>query len=676
MASAYAVFTWAGLGMLAPAAAGLALRLGAGVTVCAAVMCGVCLAALAGGCRLTAEIPRRPLPAFAAPAAALLCATVLLPLLGLRALGLTGAAMFLAGWIKTRPRLPEGTAASAAAPPVWLLAPAGAAAAAWTRCLGLLWGHSFYAFCGLLIAAGGGTAFGLWLRTRCAPAFAAAGLPRRLFVLASALAGLLGLGWLRFIGLNTGAAEYLFAALQGPGDLLFIVGQSALALGLWCALLALAWEEGAPDGRTPAARLEAPSLKGRRSPLPEGASRLAAALVAAAGPLAAWALIPHLGAAETAAVSHLVLAAASLAGSGPESLLRRPILSRVALVGLALALALGWKSRGLFPDIWLNRLNAAWAGGRYLALAEDGRELLAVYRFSSGVPALLRDGAAWVAAPLEAKREAHLPLLLQGSPRRVLLLRVRNPATVYSAMAHGADILAVDPHPGAGLILRAQAAAGRPSPLPEGTAPWPPPFPAVNGARLSWTQADPRRYLRAAGPAFEAIIAELPFPAPTPEWSRLVTREAFQELRGRLAPEGLAALRLPAPYPPRSLARTLSTARSVFAHVGVYELPGGYLLVCSDQPLTTDAATLLARRDVFVQADDLRLDDDLPRLRWDDLTTLPAALAALAPDTDDRPSGFFPLSELAFAHSATGAVGAAAPTPPVRTGKGTGTVRP
>jgi hypothetical protein len=366
--------------------------------------------------------------------------------------------------------------------------------------------------------------------------------------------------------------------------------------------------------------------------------------------LAAWALLHRLGAAETAAVCHLVMAAASLVAAGPESLLRRPVLSRVALVGLAIALALGWKSRGLFPDIWLNRLNAAWAGGRYLALAEDGRELLAVYQFSSGVPALLRDGAAWVEAPWAAKREAHLPLLLQGSPRRVLLLRVRNPATVESAMTYGADIVAVDPHPGAGLILRAQAAG-----------PWPPPSPAVNGARLSWAQADPRRYLRAAGPAFDAIIAELPFPASTPEQARLVTREAFQELRGRLAPAGLAALRLPAPYPPRSLARTLSTARSVFAHVGGYELSGGYLLICSDQPLAADPATLLARRSVFVQADDLRLDEDLPRLRWDDISTLPPVLAALAPDTDDRPSGFFPLPDLAgglvLAHSATEAFG-------------------
>jgi len=630
-----AALMWAGLGMMGPAAAALVLRQGGGVAACAALLSGVFLAALGGGCRFAAELPRRPLPALAAPAAALLSAVLLMPLLGLRAVGLAGAVLALAGWMRIR------AGGSGPTTTAWILAPAGAAAVAWARCLGLLWGHSFYASCGLLIGAGAGTAFGLWLNGRCAPALDAARLPRRLFVFVSALAGLLGLCWLRFIGINAGAAEYLFGGLREPGDLLFIVGQSTLALALWSALLAMAWPTPSSD---------ASSAAGTAS----GWARTASALLAAAGPLAAWALIPRLGAAETAAVCHLAMAAMSLAADR-QGLLRRPVLSRVALVGLALALVMGWQGRDLFADVWLNRLNAAWAGGRYLALAEDGRELLAVYRFSSGVPILLRDGAAWADDPLEARREAHLPLLLQGSPRRVLLLGVRNPLTMISAMSHGSEILAVDSHPGAELILSALS-----------PTPWPPPSPSINGARLSRTRADPRRYLRAAGPAFDAIIEELPFPALTPEWARLTTREAFQELRSRLTPEGLAALRLPGPVPPRSLARTLRTARSVFAHVGGYELPGGYLLACSAQPLAAQPAALLARRSVFVQADDLRLEEDLPQLRWADFSKLPPALAALRPDTDDRPSGFFPLPGLGgfiLARSAAAPVGGAAPAP-------------
>jgi hypothetical protein len=615
MAPAIAAATlWAGVGLLVPAAAAFALREGLGTDACAALLSGAFLAALASGWKPAVGLARRPLPLLALPVSTLLGAAALLPLLGLRLAALCGAVLAAAGAFACA-RRPEPDAPPST-PPVWLLALAGAAAAAWARCLGLLWGNPFYALCALAAAPAAGLALGLWVRSRWL-AGPEPDFPRRALVLASALAGLGGLCWLRFIGFNAGAPEYLLASLRGLRDLLFIAGQSSLALALWCAVLASAWEAEAP---VPAGRARA----------------LGRAALAAAGPLAAWSLSPRLGPAETAAAAHLLLAAASLAGGGERSLLRRPILSKVSLAAAALGLVMGWQSRGLLADIWLYRLDAAWAGGRYLALRDDGREVLGAYRFSSGITALLRDGTAWVQSEHEAKREAHLPLLLQGRPDRVLLLGVRSPVVVRSVMAHGPGITAVDPNPYAGLVLAAQAAG-----------PWPPASPADNGARLDSVRADPRRYLRAAGPAFDAILADLPFPALSIEQSRLVTREAFQELRARLTPDGLAALRLPAPYPPRRLARLLRTARSVFDHVGGYELPGGYLLVCSVRPLAPRPAALLARRNVFVQADDFDLEDGLPRLSWDDWSQLPPAAAALAPDTDDRPSGFYPLSDLA-----------------------------
>jgi hypothetical protein len=560
---------------------------------------------------------------------------MLMPLLGLRAVGLAGIALALTGWIKSRSRDCETTAPmppGVAAPPAWLLALSGAAAVAWTRCFSLLWGQSFYALCGLMIGTGSGAAGGLWLKSRFAPVLEAAGLPRRFFVFVSALAGLLGVCWLRFIGINTGSADYLFGGLRGPGDMFFIVGQSTLALAVWSGALAMAWEAPAPSAP---GQGEPPSQT-----RPPALALATSALLAAAGPLAAWALLARLGAAETAALCHLALAATSLA-CDRRSLLGRPVLSRVALVGLALALVMGWQCRDLFADVWLNRLNAAWPGGRYLVLAEDGREFLAVYRFSSGVPVLLRDGAAWVSSTAEAKREAHLPLLLQGSPRLVLMLGVRNPVTMLSAMTHEAEILAVDSQASARLILSTLS-----------TAPWPPPSPSITGASLRWVQADPRRYLRSAGPSFDVIIEDLPFPAAAPGWARLTTQEAFQELLHRLNPGGLAALRLPSPYSLHTLSKTLRTARSVFAHVGGYELPGGFLLICSAGPVETDPAGLLARRSVFVQTDDLKLEEDLPRLRWYDFSDLPPVVASLRVDTDDRPSGFFPLSDLLHAAAA------------------------
>ena len=628
------ILIWAGLGTMGPAAACLALTLGTGAAACAAGLAGLPLAALAWGLGPGPGSPRQPLGPLAAAVAVAISGTVLLPLLGVRMVGLIGLVLASAGcalaWTR---RLP---AAAAVPPQPWVLALAGAAAVAWTRCLSLLWGHSLYALCGFMAAACAGGALGYWLRDRIAAALDAAGIPRSLWVFASGLAGVLGLAWLRFIGINSGAADYLLSPLLGPGDLVFIAGQSALALALWCVPLPLSWGPASQG-----------SLPRDRGP----AAKAAAALIAAAGPLAAWALIPRLGAAETAAACHLAMAAAGLIRALRHRLLAGPVLPKAAAAGLVAALLLGLHSRSLFTDIWLNRLNAAWSGGRFLELVDDGRECLAVYRFSSGAQVLLRDGAAWFNDAAWAGRATQLPLLMHGSPRLVLLAGARSPASAAAAMAYGVELVALDPHPGAGRILRAQAPKG-----------WPPP----TGSRLTFVQADLRRHLRAAGPSYDAVILELPFPAQTPESARHATKDAFQELRGRLAPGGLAAVRLPAPYPPRSLARTLRTARAVFAHVGGWDLPGGYLLVCSDRPLLADAATLLSRRKVFAPSDESYLDIDkyLPSLPWADYSALPSApsgkgerlpfkdggakpaAAALQPDTDDRLRTAFPLPDL------------------------------
>jgi hypothetical protein len=499
--------------------------------------------------------------------------------------------------------------------PAWLLALAGASAVAWARCLSLIWGNSFYAVCALIAGSSAALAWGNWISGRTVRSLDEAGIPRGIWLIASGLLGLSGLVWLRFIGINAGSDEHLFLPLRGAADFLFIAAQSALACALWLIPLPLAREEPPADTSGFFVRAEA---------LPLGVC----------GPWAAWWIIPWLGAAPTAAVCHIALLVAGIARIGPRRLAAGGVLSGVVPAGLALALALGLTCRSLFTDVWLNRLNAALPGGRYLALAEDGREFLALYRFSSGATVLLRDGAAWANASLEAKREAHLPLLMHGSPHRVLICEARNPATLTAALSHNIELVALDSNPGSERLLRGLATEG-----------WPPPSPAINGASVSFARGDIRRHLRARGTAYDVIIVELPFPALTPEWSRLVTAEAFQELRGRLAPEGIAALRLPAPYPGRSLARALRTARSVFAHVGGYDLAGGYLLVCSDSVLTADPATLLARRDVFSHSDDMDLDEALPSLPWTDHTDLPPAAAALSVDRDDRPSGLFSLSD-------------------------------
>jgi hypothetical protein len=294
-------------------------------------------------------------------------------------------------------------------------------------------------------------------------------------------------------------------------------------------------------------------------------------------------------------------------------------LSKATLAAALASALLAWNCRSLLSDVWLVRLNNAWPGGSFLAFAEDGRECLAVYRFSSGAGLLLDNGAAWHNPETSAKREAHLPLLMHGSARSVLLIGARHPATLAAARAHGLETTSLDPHPDAGAVLRSQAADGRPP------------------AGIKTIRADPRGYLRRAGPAYDAIIVETPFPAHAPEAARLVTMEAMAEVRARLAPGGVAAWRLPAPYSHMSRERTIQAARRTFAHTGGFRLPGGWLLICSQQPLDSGPAALRARLGPRVRADDAALADDLSKLPW--AASAPDDSKAARPDTDDRLRG-------------------------------------
>ena len=461
-------------------------------------------------------------------------------------------------------------------PPAWVLALAGASAVAWTRSLDLLWSHSFYALCGATACVCAGLAVGSYLN-RYADMIE---LPRGLWAFASGLCGLLGLAWLRLIGINAGSAERLLTPLILSRDVLSILGPSLLAFTLWLSALA-----PTQTSRTP---------------------RWGETLLAAAGPWAAWLLIGRLTAPGTAAVCHLAMAAGGLAWAG-RRLKEYPILSKAVFLGLAAGCLSAWHSRDLFHDVWINRLNAAWPGGRFLALVDDGRECLGAYKFSSGATVLLRDGTAWSNGTAEAKREAHLPLLMHGSAHRILLSGARHPATIASALSHAIEVTALDSHPQANRILAALAEKA-----------WPP-SDVPPGAQLKFLNRDLLRHLRSGGPSYDVIILEVPFPVNAPQALRLLTKESFREIKNRLAADGLAALRLPAPYPPQSLPRILSNAKEVFGHTGGFALPGGLLLIAADHPLLADAPTLLARRSVFVQADDFDLETDLPKLPWTDL---------------------------------------------------------
>lgn len=539
--------------------------------------------------------PGRETPALLFGALASLSSVgILLPLAGTRLTALIAAVLAFLGWRLHSRRWETATAEEieiGPGPRLWLGGLAAGCGLLFAQCLSRLIGHSLYAFALTMACAFLGAAAARTTRGWAAPR----GLPP----LAAGLGGLALLHFIRFLGINAGSAEYLQAPLRSGHDLLFLPVQAALALALWAWALAMPQE---PDPNPPRE-----SLTSRR------AGQLA--LIGGA-PLAA-ALIPSLGLTAAAASFNAGLIALGLA-QGRFQL-------RTSLAASAAALLMARSLGEPFKDIWQNRLNAAFPGGRFLVHAETGSESLSVYEFSSGLRILLRNGLADPCGPANARRQAHWPLLLHRSPRRALLAGTIHPLALTSARAHGVQTDVWDPHP---RLKEVRASLGGPG--------W-----EMGGEVFKSLGARPP-----PGAGYDVILLPVPVPWTSPEAAFSTTREALQAWKERLAPGGILALRLPAGSPSRE-ARALKTAQDAFAHSGALDLGGCALLLASDEPLAAEAVDLLLRLKPEVLKEDPALLDEIsagpPRLK----TVRPGGLQA-RPETRDRARNAFPLAERLF----------------------------
>lgn len=560
----------AGLGLAGPALFCRALGLGSGPSEAAALFAAgaAALWALAPGMATASN-------ALAAALAAVLSTALLLPSLGLQPTLAAAALLMGAGLLLNAEsqRLPRQA-------PAWAAALAGGAAVAWVRLLGLLSGNSLWSFTLILAAAAAGAAAGAGLRSKRLDGISDANAG--LWCLGSGLAGLLGLGLLRFVGLNTGSAELL----QNPA-----AGRELLLLASHAGTAVLFWSAAAGAATAPT-------------------SRFARAL-SATGPLAAAWLVPRLGSAQTSATLHLLMALAAAAALGPRRLSPRSMLGQATAAALAGAVWLALLSRSLLPDVWLNRLNAVFPGGRYLALSDDGRQSLGLYRFSSGAAVLLREGAAWSNPEAAARRQAHLALLAHPAPKSALLA-VLSPASARSALTHGLE------------VTWTGSAASFPVMRAAAESPWPPP-----GLRI--IEGGLRGALKLPGSGYDVVLLELPVLPGRPSYP---TRETFAAVQARLAPGGLLAVRVPTPRTSQ-LPRLLATAASIFPHAGAFDLPGGPLLVFSQQVVVLDPDVLRARLPLQARLDDIDLLAQISILPWLGSDQLPTPQGP--PLTDEKP---------------------------------------
>ena len=521
---------------------------------------------------------------------------LLLPALGLRDTVWIGAAVNASacalalvlgrGEILALPPV-DGATAKAVRGPSWVLPlvlASGAASFAyevlWTRLLAQVLGSSVYAFSTMLASVLLGIAVGGALAARFAGDAARAA--RRL---AAAELATAALAWAAFRAvdrvpalaqrLDAGAS----AALGANAALaLAILLPPSIAIGASFPFAVRAFTRDAVDAGRASARVSAWNTAG-----------------AIAGSLATgFALLPLVGFAGTlrcAAALNLALAAAA-AWLAPR---RAPVLFTAAALGAGALLVAPpsepWQLLRASPlSLEPLRGELSYFGvGRaatVMMLRSDGRLQLR----SDGLPesAIALRGSRAQADPLAAWLGA-LPSMARPDLRRLLVIGLGGGTALEAVPASVGTIDVIELEPQVAAADRAVAPLRRADPLAD--------------PRVSLEIDDARSALRLGEGRYDAIVSQ-----PSHPWnagaSHLYTREFFERVRARLAPDGVFVQWIGLAFVDEDLLRSLlATLLAVFPHVEVYRPAAwGVLLLASPAPLAVaealPAALAAAPRDL------------------------------------------------------------------------------
>jgi hypothetical protein len=419
-------------------------------------------------------------------------------------------------------------------------------ARAWTWTLSAAAGAALAAFAGLLGRWSASPALGWTLALAAAAAgygasrVAAAPADEedaRAWAAGGALAALAVPALLRLIELSLPDPSLLIDPLGGRARAAFVLGQAALL----AAAASGAWTRAARGSWSPAAAL---------------AGGAAAAYAArAAGP-----------ALPLAVAALAVLAAATLAEAPwkrrDTGVLRARTFAAAAALGLCLATA----APALLPVIWMARLHAAYPGGAYLAIADDGASW-AAYRFSNGTATILRDGVTQTPDPATVRLalRAVLGQRDDGGSRALLLVRPPEPLVALTAQNEGAFVTIVDGTPAQTTV-----------------------FDALGGGP-AWRKV----LVRPAALRPSAALIFLPKPRGVERG--LAGREALKALRAKLVEGSVAAVLLPPGSTTRDVDGAAADAAAVFGRAQVADLPKGFLVMASTGTIVTDPELIYSR---------------------------------------------------------------------------------
>lgn len=223
-----------------------------------------------------------------------------------------------------------------------------------------------------------------------------------------------------------------------------------------------------------------------------------------------------------------------------------------------------------------------WRGYQVLA-AHDSRYSNLVLTKTANLMQLFQDGliTAHFPDPQEHEEIVHLSLLAHSNPRNVLLIGGGTSGELRQILKHpvrSVDYVEID---------RALPILLAPF-LPEEDQK------ALLDVRLAIHHEDGRAFLKHAKETYDAVILNLPEPHNS-HLNRFYTLEFFKEVKQRLSPHGLVALKIPSSenYLPPEISffnrSIFCTLQASFGHVAI--IPGqSVILIARDQPIAIDPA--------------------------------------------------------------------------------------
>jgi len=280
--------------------------------------------------------------------------------------------------------------------------------------------------------------------------------------------------------------------------------------------------------------------------------------------MAGYVLVPSLGAARSlgvVAACNLVLASVVALRFGGRSGFRRWMPAAAALVGAGVVLSsIGADSfRVVFSD--------QKTYGRLVEVSESLRGTVTVqdvpplpilaansdkqglFSVGAGYRLLAVDGVDVAGSSPDLRTtqlmQAHVPLLLHGSPRRVLQIGHGSGATAVEVGLYSPELFDL-----AEINPRVITEAHR----------W---FPRWRGAHFNPVFTDAKNFVRRTSQDYDVILNDSTYPGHRGS-SQLYSEDHFRACRQHLAPGGIVSTWLPVDLPPESFAMVLASFRSVF----------------------------------------------------------------------------------------------------------------